>query len=358
MYIKNMKDITILFSACSSPSAPGMFHFLKNVEERNIRIVGVDMQEEPSVYYMVDAFYQVPAASDPDYVDIVLDICKKENVIIYFPNISAEVEAVVNRKAEFDAVGVKLSVSNLDSILISNNKLKTYQMLQDAGIDVPKFYRVHSVEDFIEGCKYMDYPNKAICLKIVSGSGSRGVRLIDSTKSRYQIFAKEKPNSFYTSYEEMLSILKEPKQLDEMMLVEFMPGNEYTVDLLAEKGKVLYQVGRENVVSLMSIAQESILVYDENAYKISKQVVELLNVDGNMGFDFMRDENGRAVLMDINPRITATVSVIAAGGVNLIYLRIKQLLGEELPECEPVYGTRLKRRYSEYYTAPDGSRIE
>ena len=77
-----------------------------------------------------------------------------------------------------------------------------------------------------------------------------------------------------------------------------------------------------------------------------------------MGFDFMRDENGRAVLMDINPRITATVSVIAAGGVNLIYLRIKQLLGEELPECEPVYGTRLKRRYSEYYTAPDGSRIE
>lgn len=353
-----MKDITILFSACSSPSAPGMFHFLKNVKERNIRIVGVDMQDDPSVYFMVDAFYQVPAANAHDYIDIVLGICKKENVDIYFPNISDEVEVVVKRKAEFNLIGVKLSVSNLDSIRISNNKLKTYQMLEEAGIDVPKFYGVHTVEDFIGGCKYMGYPENPVCLKIVNGSGSRGVRLIDSKKSRYHMFTKEKPNSFYTSYEEMVSILKESKQLDEMMLVEFMPGNEYTVDLLAEKGKVLYQVGRENIVSLMSIAQESILVYDENAYRISEQVVKLLNVDGNMGFDFMRDENGRAVLMDINPRITATVSVIAAGGVNLMYLRIKQLLGEELPKCTPLYGTRLKRRYSEYYTAPDGSRIE
>mgnify|MGYP000562082523 CR=1 FL=1 len=33
------------------------------------------------------------------------------------------------------------------------------------------------------------------------------------------------------------------------------------------KGTVIYQVGRENVVSLMSIAQESVLAYDRQAYK-------------------------------------------------------------------------------------------
>ena len=43
------------------------------------------------------------------------------------------------------------------------------------------------------------------------------------------------PTSFYTSYDDMLSILKEVDVLDELMLVEFMPGNEYTVDLLAHK---------------------------------------------------------------------------------------------------------------------------
>ena len=48
-----------------------------------------------------------------------------------------------------------------------------------------------------------------------------------------------------------------------------------------------------------------------------------LNMDGNVGFDFMRNADGVPVLMDINPRLTATVSVIAAGGVNLPYLKNK-----------------------------------
>ena len=81
-------------------------------------------------------------------------------------------------------------------------------------------------------------------------------------------------------------------------------------------------------------------------------------MDGNVGFDFMRNDKGEAVLMDINPRITATVSVIAASGVNLIYLRVKQLLGEELPKVTPVFGTRLRRRYDEMFTTPEGELIE
>ena len=82
--------------------------------------------------------------------------------------------------------------------------------------------------------------------------------------------------------------------------------------------------------------------------KICSDVVRLMHMDGNVGFDFMRSADGTAVLMDINPRLTATVSVIAAGGVNLPYLRIKQLLGEPLPHVSPQFGTRMKRRYLEY----------
>ena len=354
-----MKDITVLMSASSSPSMPGMIKCFKNVKERNIRVVGVDMSDDPSAKFMVDAFYQVPAASAPNYADIMLDICKKEKVDVYFPNVSAEVSAVVARKDEFEALGVKLSVSNMESVAISNNKLKTYEALEKAGIPVPRYYGVHTVEDFVEGMKYMGYPEKPVCIKIVDGSGSRGVRIIDSTKSRYDIFVKEKPNSFYISYDDMLSMLQSaPEPLHEMMLVECMHGPEFTVDLLAEKGKALYIVGRNNVDSLMSIAQASVLQYDELAYKVSEQVIDLLKMDGNVGFDFMRNDKEEAVLMDINPRITATISIMAAGGVNLPYLRVKQLLGEELPACKPQFGTRIRRRYGEMFTDKDGNQIE
>ncbi len=353
-----MKNLTVLLSASGSPSIPGIIDCFKKNGERKIRVVGVDMSEEPTAKYLVDAFYKVPAVADNNYINFILDICKKEKVDIYFPNISLEVSKVIKMKSEFDKLGIKIAISNLHSIEIANNKLSTYKFLKEHNIEVPNFYSVKSLEDFITGCKIMGYPNKALCLKIVDGSGSRGVRIIDSKKSRYDIFVNEKPNTFYTSYDDMVSVLKEAKDFHEMMLVEYMPGPEYTIDILAENGKALYIVGRENTVSLMSIAQESVLKYDADAYEICKNIVKLLNMDGNIGFDFMRDREGKAQLMDINPRITATVSVIAAGGVNLPYLRVKQLLGEKLPKLDPKYGTFLKRRYGEIYTDKDGNRIE
>lgn len=50
-----MKEITILLSACGSPSMPGMIACFRNNGERRIRIVGMDMNEEPSNRYLVDA---------------------------------------------------------------------------------------------------------------------------------------------------------------------------------------------------------------------------------------------------------------------------------------------------------------
>lgn len=352
-----LKDLTILLSASNSPSMPGIINCFRGNSERNVRIIGIDMKSVPSGKYIVDSFYQVPAATDPHYCDIVFDICQREKVDLYFPTISAEVSAVSKRVSDFESIGTKVSISDLNAIEIANNKLKTYDFLKEKGVRVPEYYGVHCVQDFIDGCRLLGYPEKPVCLKLVNNSGSRGVRIIDAQRDRYQIFAHEKPNSFFTSYEDMLSILNSAKVLDEMMVVEYMPGNEYTVDLLADRGHVLYMVGRENIVSLMSIAQESIVTKIDLAYETSKKIVEAFGFDGNIGFDFMKNRAGIPILMDINPRITATVSVIAAAGVNLPYLRAKQLLGEILPECKVDYGTRLMRRYDEIYTNSNDERV-
>ncbi|WP_288174360.1 ATP-grasp domain-containing protein [Sporofaciens musculi] len=351
------KDLTILLSASGSPSMPGQLECFRRNGERNIRIVGMDMSDEPSARYLVDTFYQVPAASEKCYCDIVLDICKKEGIDIYFPNISAEVSAVALRLGEFEAIGTIVSIADQKAVEITNNKLSAYRFLKTRGIGVPDFYPVYSAKDFVKGCRKLGYPNRPVCLKITEESGSRGVRIIDAARNRYQIFAHEKPNSFFTSYDDMLSILSSTEALDEMMLVEYMSGNEYTVDLLADHGNILYMAGRENVVSMMSIAQESVVSKIDSAYEMCRKIVKALELDGNIGFDFMKDANGNPVLMDINPRITATVSVIAAAGVNLPYLRVKQLLGETLTECQIDYGTRLKRRYGEIYTNSKGELI-
>ncbi len=60
-----MKDITILVTAAGGPSTPGVVSCLKNIDERNIRIVGTDMKSDPTIEQYMDKCYYAPPATDP-----------------------------------------------------------------------------------------------------------------------------------------------------------------------------------------------------------------------------------------------------------------------------------------------------
>lgn len=352
-----MKDITILMTAAGSPSGPAIASCFRNLGERKVRIIGTDMKSDPTIEQYVDKCYYAPAAIDPSYIDCLLDICRKENVDAIVPGISDELLPMCNRKEEFEAIGTKVSVSNAFSIEVCTNKRKFYDFLSENGIKTPEYRRVTTLDEFDKAVKELGYPDKKVCMKAVVSSGSRGVRIIDVSRSRADILFGEKPNSLFTTYEDLRSILASVDSFPEMMAMEYIPGREYSVDLVAENGKILYICGRNSDVVNASIPMEGSLSKDEEAYALCEKIVELLNLDGNADFDFKYDADGHAVLMEINPRQAATMAVFRAGGINLSYLRIKQLLGEELPECEVKYGTRFKRRYGELYADENGSAI-
>ena len=352
-----MKDITVLLTAAGSPSSPGLIKCLKNNGERNIKIVGTDMKIDPTINQLTDIVRYVPAATDSTYIDALLQVCKEEKVDVLIPGISQELPKLQANISKFKAIGTKVSVSEGDGLLIANDKIELYKYMTKMGFSTPQYRTISSLEEFESACKYVGYPQKPICVKMSDGSGSRGIRLIDPSKSRYDIFAKEKPNSFYTTFEDMISILKEAEVFPDLLIMELLPGLEYSVDLLADHGKVLYIVGRESNVINASIPQEATLSYNAEAYTISEEIVSSLKLDGNVDLDFKFDIDGHPQLMEINPRLAATLSVIAAGGVNLLYLRIKQLLNEPLPNLSVNYGVKLKRRYHELFCDKEGNSI-
>ena len=51
-----MKPITVFLTACGSAFAPGIIKCLKKNGEREIRIIGGDMVNDPSSQYLVDRF--------------------------------------------------------------------------------------------------------------------------------------------------------------------------------------------------------------------------------------------------------------------------------------------------------------
>ena len=356
--MKKLRDLTVLLTAAGSPSAPGLVKCLKNNGERNIRIIGADMCADATIKDYVDAVYKVGAVFEEDYVEELFQICKTEKVDVLIPGISAELVKLAKNRKKFEEIGTVVSVSNEESLSIANNKLNLYEFMKKEGLPVCKFCAVRTLSELDSAFAYIGYPQTAVCIKATESSGSRGVRIVDPRKSRFDLLFNEKPNSFFISYEELKEILSEKASMPEMLVMEYLPGCEYTVDLLAENGKTLYIGGRRNVESNMSIAMRSILEKKEDAYALCEKIVALLGLDGNIGFDFMLDANDKPVLTDLNPRLTATLSVFAAGGLNLLYLRVKQLLKEPLPEIQIKYGTTLKRRYLESYTNPDGEIIK
>ena len=338
-----------MVSACGYQFMPALRDCLKDNGERNVRIVGTDMNNDPTIIQMVDAYYQVPAAKDPNYIDIVLDICKKEKVDIYLPTMSYELVKLIENIDKFEAIGTKVSVSNKNSLEVTCNKLRFYEFMKENNLPMVDFYPAHNLNEVKEAFDKLGYPNKAVCMKALESSGSRGIRIVDPTKSRFDILFGEKPNSFFISYEELMEILSEKDEMPEVVVMEAIPGAEFSVDLVADHGKVLYMAARLSNTIIASIPQIATLFEDKKAYKICEDVVRLLEIDGQADFDFKYDADGNPILMEVNPRIAATMKIFKEGGMNLVYLRVKQLLGEELPEIEIKYGVKLVRRYIDMF---------
>ncbi len=349
-----MNDLTILITAAGNQYMPGLVDCFKNNGERNIRLVGADMNNDPTILQMMDVVYQVPAANAVDYIDCLLDICKKEHVDIIMPIMSAELPALVLNKERFQEINTLVSVSNMESVLVANNKYKLYQFMKQNGMTVPRFTRIESADQLMEAFRYVGYPDIPVCIKATELSGSRGIRIVDPSKSRFDILFGEKPNSFYITLEELDTILHEKENMPEMMVMEALPGKEFSIDLLADHGDILYMAARQSNSITASIPMEATLFHEEEGYQIARDIVKLLKLDGNADLDFKYDWNGRPVLMEINPRLAATMRIFKEGGMNLPYLRVKQLLGEPLPAIDITTGIKMKRRYAEMFTAYDG----
>ena len=330
--MRPLRDVTVLITAAGNVFMPGTTACLTKNGERKIRLIGADMNDDKTMLEMVDAYYPVPRGDAHNYVDVLLDICKKENVDVVLPIMSVELNALAENRERFEAIGTKVGVSDIKPLTIANDKLKLFDYMTSAGIPCAAYQAVYSIEELNEAVKSFGYPEKKVCLKATNGSGSRGFRILDANQSKFDAFIHQKPSSCFATLEEDL------------------PGEEYTVDLLADNGKVLYNCCRRSLNMENSIMLDGIVEDNEAVKILCATVTESLGLDGNIGFDIKERADGTPIIMECNPRITAGIPAFAAAGVNLPYLNVKRLLGEDLPVCEQKYGTVVKRRWMEMYT--------
>ena len=243
-----------------------------------------------------------------------------------------------------------VAVSNPEPLMIANNKCRLLDFLKQNGLPCADYYAVQNKDELREKAEALGYPLRRVCVKATEGSGSRGFRILDENTSRLKMFLYEKPSAGIIKLDELLEILNEAEEFPNLLVMEYLPGTEYSVDLLADNGKMLVGCCRKSLRMENSIMLEAEIVYAPAVLEYCAKITALLNLDGNIGFDLKERSDGTPVVMECNPRLTAGVPFFALAGVNFPYLCIKKTLGEPIPSINPEYGTVIKRRWLEMAT--------
>jgi len=351
-----MKKINIILTGAGGAGGPGIIKSLKRASP-NFFIIGLDNNQNSIAPAIVDKFYQVPLGNDKKYVPKLLEIVKKEKVKVILPLNTRELLNLASHIDDFEKVGVRVNISPLESLKIANNKYLLNELCKKIGVPYPKTILVKSFSAFKKAVLKSGHPKNPVCIKSPVSNGQRGFRIIDDSKDQLDLFLNQKPTQIVVSFKQIKEILKKAKPFPELMVTEYLPGEEYTVDILAQKGKALVIIPRLREEIKMGVSFRAKTVRNPRIIQYSALIVKALKLHGIVGLQFKKDKKGIPKTLEANPRLQGTNIISVASGVNLPYLAVKMLLGEKFKIPKVKWGVKMIRYWNEIFLCPVGNKM-
>ena len=354
-----MGAITVLLTCTGGVISPSHIQSLKsNPENRSIRVIGTDVTVPCIGQCLADNFYQVPFGTHPEYLEKILSICSKESVDVIFPASHEEALVLAKNEQVFKKNGIMLAISKIDVLEKAFNKKTAYQILKDNCLPCPEFRAVKSLSEFEVAAKDLGIGKKKIVMKPVISRGGRGARILTKEDITARLL-NDKPGYLETNYDEIIRTLSnvEKELFPELLLMEYLPGQIYSVDFLAKNGNALIIVPK---IRIFGNASQTIVGRVKKNLQIEEMVKKISKVFGfdyNINIELACNAEGLALPFDFNPRIAASTAFCSAAGANLIYYALKIALGESLPEVKITDGVVMLRYFKEEYLYPVGGVI-
>ena len=338
-----MKELKVLFT-CSNIHVIDAFKCLRDNEDgRTIRVYCTNSCEwDLPSDDVCDGSYLVPKINEPDYIPTLLDLCEELQIDVVMPISSIDLDIMSENKKLFEDKGIHVSVLDKDKLSVTNNKLRLHELY---GKYMPKEVVAKSAD---EAKSFIDSVGGKVCCKLSNLCGGKGFAVLDNEKAcDIELFHRFGKKHYITT--DILCKVVENKRND-VILQEYHEGLDYTVSVLADKGKVVFQCGYVGYLLEFGSIMYGEIKQNDNAMSIVEEIVRDLELDGNLGFDFILKEDGSVVLLERNPRFNASLPFVAKAGCNMPYYRCKQLIGEVLPEkCDIKEGYKMKKYFGTRY---------
>ena len=281
-------------------------YFKKELGDRG-QVIATDCSELAPALYDADKHFIVPRMNDEGYLDVILSICKENNIKGVLSLIDPELSLLAKNKEEFLKIGTTPIISDYDLVEMCFDKYKFYEFLIENGfktirsyVDKDLFYK-----DIDAGL--IDYP---VFVKPVRGSASINISKVTTEEEIELLFSR----------------------YDNLMIQEFMDGIEYGadtyIDMISRDPVVIFT--KEKIKMRAGETDKSISVKDDELFDLIKRFVKVAGFKGIIDIDIFR-VNDEYYISEVNPRFGGGYPHAYECGCNHMDLIVNNLSGKTNP---------------------------
>ncbi len=288
------------------------------------RVICTDCSPYAPALYEADAYYIVPRITEPGYLGILYDICKKESITGVLSLIDPELSLIAAHKNQFAELGVTVIGSDYALCERSLNKWELYCWMREHGYPCVKTYALWEDFDSALNQGEIAFP---VFVKPMKGSASIQIAKAQDRETAAFLFSHG----------------------EEMIIQEYMTGQEIGSDVYIDlvSKEVVSIFTKKKLVMRAGETDKAISFFDAN---LNSQITQFVRENGFVGqIDIVLfEQDGVYYFSEVNPRFGGGYPHAYACGVDHMTLIKNNLLGIANPvRTAPYPQNQVMMKYCE-----------
>ncbi len=271
------------------------------------------------------------------YATWCLEFCQRHGVEVFMPG-RARVQ-ISNRRAEFEAAGTRVLVA-ADGPTLEHleDKCGFLAGVPEEVAPVSPYIKVNTAEEFAAAVTRLRATCASVCFKPSRSIFGLGFYVLKEGLTPISRLIDGHANLI--SMEEAHAIFATREKFRDVMVMEYLPGTEYSVDCVGRRGEMVCAVVRAKPKSGAINGSSQLIQASPVVEEMARAVSARYRLDGLYNMQF-RDgtDGGRPKLLEVNGRMSGGMALACLPGVHLLELAIQMALDgpdAPLPVIPPV----------------------
>lgn len=242
------------------------------------KVVATDCSPLAPALYEADAHYIVPRITENGYMDVILDICKKEKIDAAFSLIDPELSLLAEHAEDFKALGVLLIGSGYRQCEMTLNKYEMYRQMTEKGYRCARSYADRRLFEQDRQAGLIDFP---VFVKPVCGSASIAVSRVEDEAQLDYLFSRHQ----------------------DLMIQEWLNGQEIGADCYIDlvSGETVSIFTKKKLLMRSGETDKAVSFKDEKLFRLIEQFNRDFGFTGQIDIDIF-DVGGEYYFSEVNPR--------------------------------------------------------